>query len=377
MTHTRRSAGRTSPSSLAGHSLRAMRVAGFELRRYSLPLTAPLKLAGVTLHHREGLLLRLVTANGTEGWGDAAPLPGFSHESLEEAESDLRVLAETMTDREIDARRFTDDQLEAAPSARFGFETALWNLYAAEREVSLAEVLCSRPGPVVPLNGLLSGTTDEVLADARRMRRAGYRTVKLKVGGRSVEEDVESVNAARAELGEAVELRLDANRAWSFEEAASFARGVAGAGIAYIEEPLADASRLPELVQEYGVPIALDETLVGMDLEDLEQHRYASTIVLKPTLLGGVSRVLRLAQKATKLGMTPVVSSAYESGVGMAALISVAAAISPEPAPAGFDTYRRLADDTVYPRLDLTEPTVNLQDVSKLRIQSERWPPLL
>jgi O-succinylbenzoate synthase len=187
-----------------------------------------------------------------------------------------------------------------------------------------------------------------------------------------VGEDVELVLALRSELGGDVELRLDANRAWSFEEAAGFARGVAGVGFAYIEEPLAEPSRLPELARECGVAVALDESLVGMAPEELEDHRYARAVVLKPTLLGGIPYVLRLANKAGDLGMTPVVSSAYESGVGMMALISVSAALAPEPPPAGLDTYRRLAGDTIHPRLDLSKPTVNLQDLATLHVVRER-----
>jgi len=348
-----------------------MKLAAFDLYRYRLPFTAPLKLKSATLHHREGLLLRLAGDDGSEGWGETAPLPGFSEEGLDGAAARLRGLAESMVGREatddwIDPEGGFSrelDRLDPTPSVRFGFELALWNLYAASTGRTLPELVAPRPRATVPVNGLLSGPPGEVLGEARRMREAGYGTVKLKVGGRAVEEDVGLVRALGEELGDAVSLRLDANRAWGFEGAAEFVRGAAGVCLEYVEEPLADPARLPELVLEFGVPVALDESLVGIEPEALEEHRYAQAVVLKPTLLGGVSRTLRLAERALRLGMTPVVSSAYESGVGTAALVGLAAGIGDLAVPAGLDTYRRLAADVLVSPLDLSTPRVGVREV--------------
>ena len=350
-----------------------MRVAAFHLYRYRLPLVANLRLGKATLRHREGSLLRLTCDDGSEGWGETAPLPGFSEESLQDAAAQLSRLVESMMEREA-----TDDWLEpegtlaseldrldAAPSVRFGLELALWNLYANSNGATLPEMLAPRPRATVPVNGLLSGPSDEVLAGARRMGEAGYEAVKIKVGGRTVEEDAELVRAVGEELGDAVWLRVDANRAWSFEEAAGFARGTAGVRLEYVEEPLADPAGLPELVERFGVPVALDESLVGMEPEALEEQGYARAVVLKPTLLGGLSRSLRIASRAARLGMTPVVSSAYESGVGTGALVALAAGIGGRAVPAGLDTYRQLAADVLVSPLDLSVPSVRVREVSE------------
>ena len=348
-----------------------MKPAAFDLYRYSLPFATPQSLKGASLHRREGLLLRLTGNDGFEGWGETAPLPGFSEEGLDESAARLRELAESVIGREATADWVNPegrpsrelDRLDPAPSVRFGFELALWNLYAASFGTTLPELVAPQPRAAVPVNGLLSGSPDEVLAEAQRMMSAGYRTVKLKVGGRAVDEDVGLVRAFGEALGGAVSLRLDANRAWEFSEAAEFARGAAGVGFEYVEEPLADPVRLPELVREFGVPVALDESLVGIEPEVLEEHRYAWAVVLKPTLLGGISRTLRLARRALRLGMTPVVSSAYESGVGTAALVALAAGIGDLAVPAGLDTYRRLAADVLVSPLDLRAPGVSVREI--------------
>jgi O-succinylbenzoate synthase len=183
--------------------------------------------------------------------GEAAPLPGCSHEGLDEVARQLRHLADSMVGREatVDlegafAREL--DTLDLVPSARFGFELALWDLYAASSGKALPELVTSRPRTTVTINALIY-SPDHAIEEALRARAAGYEAVKLKVGGRDVEEDVELVRAVRRTLNSDVSLRLDANRAWSFEEAERFARGIAGLRLEYVEEPLSDPAGLPSL----------------------------------------------------------------------------------------------------------------------------------
>ena len=114
----------------------------------------------------------------------------------------------------------------------------------------------------------------------------------------------------------------------------------------------------------FGLPVALDESLVAIEPDALDGLRYVRAVVLKPTLLGGISRTLRIAKRALSLGMTPVVSSAYESGVGAAALVALAAGIGDRTVPAGLDTYRRLNADVLVSPLDLSAPSVRVREAA-------------
>ena len=333
-----------------------MRLASFDLYRYKLPFSEPVTLKKSILRYREGLLIRLTAQDGSIGWGETAPLPGFSPETLEDATEQLREVASPPTGRELSADR--PDHTNLAPSVRFGLELAAWNLSANSSGKLLPEpVNNAREAAVV--NGLLSGASEGLIEEAERMRVAGYRAVKLKVGGRGVAEDVRLVREVGEALGDGVSLRLDANRAWGFGEALEFGQGLAGVRVEYVEEPLAEPGRLGELAGMWGPAVALDESLVGMGLGDLTGHRYARAVVLKPTLLGGISRTLHFAEKAKALGMKAAISSSYESGVGTGALVALAAAVGDEPV--GLDTYRRLAEDVIEGLLDLPAPSVDVR----------------
>lgn len=328
----------------------------FSVHPYRLPLTAPLTLAGVCHAAREGVLLRAEDATGRVGWGDAAPLPGFSTETRDEAAAALARL-DGWRGRWDDAEAIA--ALDLPPSARFALETALLDLAAQAADRPMPHLLHPDPEVSLEVNALLAGDDPDALAREAAARAAeGYRTLKLKVGRRPVEADVALVRTVRDRVGPAVALRADANRAWTLEEASTFAQGVRGLGLAYVEEPLRDPAELPVLWFDTGLPIALDESLAGTDPDHLEGKGWAAAVVLKPTLLGGIARTLAFAHRARALGIVPVLSAAFESGVALRAAVALAAATG--GAAAGLDPYRRLAADTLAPRLPLDRPMVDV-----------------
>lgn len=356
-----------------------MKLTAIDLYRYTLPLAAPLTLKGAPLHERTGVLIRVVDEAGHYGWGEAAPLPGFSRERLEMVESQLRDVQREwtaqMADDPIDPARAVAqmlDQKEWAASVRFGVELAVGDVIARGTGGSLPRVWCSDASSIVSLNGLLLGGKEDIIDRAGKLRAAGYRAVKLKVGRQPVAEDVVLVREVSAVLGASVALRLDANRRWTMDEAIAFSKGIADIPVAYIEEPLYDASQLSALASRTQWPIALDESLVGMPVAQLKEHTYAAAVVLKPTVLGGIAHTLAMAQMAQSLGMASVLSAAFETGVGLRGLTALAACMG--DTPVGLDTYHWLADDVFEPRLLWSGPQIDVGALLKTpRHISERY----
>ena len=342
--------------------LNAVTISSFRIYRYRLPLVGPLPLAGRVIREREGLLVRIDSDKGVSGWGDVAPLPGFSGEGIDEATAEAMAWAGRLRGARFEPG---GDGLEswpewesaaASPSVRFGLETAVSNL-ARRMEDGAAGDLAGFEG-AVPVNGLLAGSREQVLADSARLRDGGCRAVKLKVGSQPVAEDVGLTRAVRDAIGDGVALRLDANRSWSLEQALAFGREMGDAGIEYLEEPLREPLRLEELFDATGIPVALDESLLVLRPDDLEGRRDVGAVVLKPTLLGGLARAREWAARALALDIRPVVSSCFESGVGLLALAEFAWASTGDAVPAGLDTYRWLGADVVEPRIPFRSGTI-------------------
>ncbi len=332
------------------------------LYRYSVPLTAPLGSGEERQETREGLLLCLETADGATGWGEAAPLPGFSRESRAEAERALVRVAKEMRGQPLADPLRADAAVGEAfdpmpPSVQFAVESAMLEGAAARQGQTVPERLGARS--TIELNGLIAADTDDVAAAADRYRGRAFRTVKLKVGRRPIDDDVARVHALARALDEDGHIRLDANRAWTVEDAVSFAEALSSVPLEHIEEPLADPERLPELAARTGLPVAIDETTRERSPADLSPEDPIAAVVLKPTLLGGLTTVHRWAQAARAAGAVPVVSASYESGLGLRMLVALAARLS--EAAAGLSTYERLGEDVLTPRLAMEGPTVDVE----------------
>ena len=340
-----------------------MTIRTFDIFRYQLPLTHPLHLRGQDLTARSGAVIRLENNDGAVGWGEIAPLPGFSDESLDHALSQAAMLRYRLRGTDI------PDNLEElsggferwlapfklAPSVRSGMEMTVLCLLAKSEGVTLARLVSHNPHQLVPLNGLISGSLDELPAHIDRVTASACTAVKIKVGQRSVDEDIAIVRKARTLLPDTVVIRLDANRAWEWKTAVAFAEGIAAISIEYIEEPLQDTSDLARFAAHTGLPIALDETVRECTPETLPLFDGLKAIIVRPLLLGGFENAMRFARRARSQTINTVLSSGVESGLGTTMLIQLAAAMTPDPIPVGLDTYSWFADDILSSRLKQTD----------------------
>jgi O-succinylbenzoate synthase len=190
----------------------------------------------------------------------------------------------------------------------------------------------------VPVNALIPAVPpDEAAALA-----AGLSDVKVKVGDPS---DVERVAAVRDAIGPHGRLRVDANGAWDVETAVSRMARMARYDVELFEQPVASLEDLAAVRRRVDVPVAADECV--RDLDDarrLAALRAADVLVVKVQPLGGVAAALDVADAA---GVPVIVSSMYETSVGLAAGLALAAALDELPYACGLGTATLLAADVV------------------------------
>ncbi len=344
-----------------------MKIVDSNIYRYSLPLTGSLPLRERTIERRDGILVRLIAESGACGWGEAAPLPGFSKESLDEVSAQLPAVAPRLHDTAIpEGIELLDGGFEhllgefpLAASARFALEMAIINLLAAERSVIPARLLTANPRETIRINGLLINRAEKVTEETRAFQRQGYRAIKLKVGRNDMKEDLDTVGNVIHELDTRTHLRLDANRTWTEQQALIFARSLRDFNIEYIEEPLQDASALPRFIQKLhtegiNLPIAIDETLLDIEPAGLEEFAGCTAMIVKPTLLGGVERAAAFARAARKPGLRTIITSSFESSLTLAFLTQLTAAFGSPNIAAGLGTADWLEKDLLTDPLKTT-----------------------
>ena len=286
--------------------------------RYRLPLKKKLSFNRV----REGLILQLERA-GRFGYGEIAPLPGFSVESLDQSQAQLALFCSA-----LNCHRITIDedlQLNDAevvigpflPSVAFGIESALWWLQQSQWFKS------PNSAP------LLQGTTSDILQRLRHFSGSWPREFKLKTGRDSITQDIARIDETLRLLPENVLLKLDANQRWTFSQVLHLANAVDTRRISYIEEPTANAEEFSEIFAKTGFRFALDETIQRPNYQ-FTPMRGLAALIIKPTLVGSLNRCHQLMAAASSAQTRTILSSSYESAIGLQILKQLSVQWSPE-----------------------------------------------
>ncbi|MEW5311202.1 MAG: hypothetical protein WDW38_002937 [Sanguina aurantia] len=269
----------------------------------------------------------------------------------------------------------------------------MWSGLATSSMDGMSRIQQGVQGAAVSINALVDNAGDHVSVEhvvhaAVLLAAQGFSTLKVKVGRRSSPlEDARVLNQIRAAVGGSVVLRADANQRWSLEQAVEFGLNVALAGLEYVEEPTRDPWDMPAFFQATGIRVAVDESLDAGLLSipgfapPSRNHAHAhahpasqtspstapspsqttsppisswppprtstsppptlamtpasglAAVVIKPSALGGVEAAMCVAGWAVRQGLTPVLSSCFESSVGMSVLVQMAAAIESSAQP--------------------------------------------
>jgi L-Ala-D/L-Glu epimerase len=299
---------------------------------------------------RAACIITLESDSGVYGRGEAAPLPGFSPDRVEDCETAIAAVDLRNLPAQLEPGQSPLDELARAsarlptelPAARAALEAALLELWARAAGLPAWALLTGSALPPKPrrVAALLMGEPEEALAQALSARARGVTAFKLKVGRAGLlERELAACARLRTELGADVELRLDANRAWSAALVGNHWRRFAELTPEFIEEPcaLADLAGLTPS----AVPIALDESLTELRREPATLATLVRSgvcaLILKPTLLGGISACCAWAALARDSGVRVILSHAFEGPLGLAVSAALALSIGSDDAAQGLD----------------------------------------
>jgi L-alanine-DL-glutamate epimerase-like enolase superfamily enzyme len=291
------------------------------------------------LRSRDLVEVALTDAVGGCGRGEAAPLEPYDGVSIERVTRALRAYQRVVADPPdgvllLDACRAVDD----LPQAIAAIDLALWDLGGRRAGRPVCELLTGAPASAVTLNAsIAAGSPREAARAAAAAVAAGYSTVKLKVG---LAGDLARVAAVREAIGPETLLRLDANGAWTVDEAERALEELGPYGLELVEEPVRGLEATQELRERVPTRIAIDETAAT---PGALTARVADAVCLKISRCGGIGGLLAAASLVRATGAEVYLSSTYDGPCGIAAAVHAAAALAPLPA-CGLGTLELFAD---------------------------------
>jgi o-succinylbenzoate synthase len=266
------------------------------------------------------------------GIGECAPLPDLSCDAM--GDEQYMALLNQFCQKLCETGEIDDDAMRDYPSILFGLETALLHLSSNLSPLTphhsplLFDTAFSRGEVGIPINGLVwMGNYEEMLQRMEEKLAQGFRCVKLKIGAIDFDQELDLIKKIRERFSfHEVELRVDANGGFKYEEALYKLELLSQYNIHSIEQPIRQGqwAYMAELCRESPLAIALDEELIGVNDPEMKHHmlniikpRY---IILKPSLHGGMMGCREWISIAKDMGIGSWITSALESNIGLNAI---------------------------------------------------------
>lgn len=290
-------------------------------RKYSLQFKRPAGTSRGVLLEKDTYFID-ISKGEAQGLGECNLFKGLSYDDLDSYEVKLDWLCKNILLDEILIRK----ELKKYPSILFGWEQALLNLKNGKNLYFPSYFTQGKDS--IQINGLIwMGDFTYIQQQIESKLAENFSCIKLKIGTEDWEEEKKILSKIRKEFPvDRLELRVDANGAYSVEKARNVLQDLADLEIHSIEQPIKPCNweSMSMLCKETPTPIALDEELIGIfDYEEkvaLIKAIAPQYLILKPSLLGGISACNAWIEIAEKHKVGWWVTSALESNIGLNAI---------------------------------------------------------
>ncbi|MEY2631195.1 MAG: o-succinylbenzoate synthase [Bacteroidota bacterium] len=282
----------------------------------------------------------VIEKNGKKGIGECGILRGLSADDRPDYEAKLHWVCENI---HLGAEKLWEELMEF-PSIQFGVEMAFLSLQSENPFVLLPSKFTSGEASMV-INGLVwMGDEAFMKRQIEEKIEQGFRCIKLKIGAIDFEKEKALLRFIRQNFdAETIEIRVDANGAFSENDALDKINQITGFQIHSIEQPIQknNTDTMSVLCKNTQLPIALDEELIGVfsvtDKEALLQKVRPQYIILKPSFIGGFRGTAEWIALAEKYKIGWWITSALESNIGLNAIAQFTF-LQNNPMPQGLGT---------------------------------------
>lgn len=310
-----------------------MKVTSFAMKRVSIPLAVPFKIALRTIDYADVMLLRLDTDEGVSGYGEAAPEPCVTGETLDSIEGALRLMAPRLEGLDVfaieRAHAIMDKTMVGNGAAKCALDLALYDLMGKKCGLPVWRLL-GGDDPEVQSDMTVSIKEPEVMARrAKEQVEKGFRILKLKAGI-NPDDDERMIALVREAVGPDINLRIDANQGYSLPQASRMLEVYARYGVDAVEQMLPDWDLEGSAVlraQSRGVRVMLDESIhTPRDAARACKLGAADVLNIKLMKCGGLYEGLKISDVARANGLSCMVGCMLETPVSITAGLSLSAA---------------------------------------------------
>lgn len=310
-----------------------MKIAKFDIYLIDLPLIEPFIISYDTYPSMPSIIVKLTTACGQIGWGEAVP---DEHVSGESPQSTMAILQHQLAPKLIgenpmDFERIHDIMDKAmlgVPSAKAAIDIACFDVTGKKLDVPVYQLIGGRYHEKFPITHVLSiGTPEKMANEAAQKITEGFTSFKMKVG-RDVASDVERILAVRERVGKDIAIRVDVNQGWqNSANTIQAMQALQQANLDWLEQPVVanDIDGMVDVKAKATMPVMIDEGLLGYkEMREIITKRAADKVNIKLMKSGGIYPAHKLAIMAEMAGIECQIGSMLESSIGSAAGFHVA-----------------------------------------------------
>ncbi|BAF72134.1 dipeptide epimerase [Sulfurovum sp. NBC37-1] len=301
-------------------------------------LKAPLKNPFVTSLRRVDVLEDLVVIiecdDGSVGYGEGAPTPVITGETIGSIEAALALIEPFLIGMEIEdfdtLLGHVHSHIIKNTTAKSALEIALYDLRAKSFSLPLYAMLGGEKREFETDITISMGEIDKMIANSLNAVSLGYSTLKIKIGD-DPQKDIERIIAIHEALDDSIQLRLDANQGWTAEQSVELLHGIEKRGIIteFIEQPVAadDIEGLKYIKERVETPLLADESIFSLkDARRLLELEAIDYVNIKLAKTGGITQALALADLSKEFGVQCMIGCMLEGPISVTAGVHVASA---------------------------------------------------
>jgi o-succinylbenzoate synthase len=346
-------------------------------------LKAPLKNPFVTSLRRvdalEDLVVIIECDDGTIGYGEGAPTPQITGETMGSMVACISFIEPHLLGRDIEdfdnILKLVHSLIVKNTTAKSALEIALYDLKSKSMKLPLFRMLGGTQTKFSTDITISMGEIDKMISDSHSAVSLGYDTLKIKIGD-NPQKDIERIIAIHDALPSRIKLRLDANQGWSAQESVTLLHALEKKDIIaeFIEQPVAadDIEGLKYIKQRVQTPLLADESIFSLkDARKLLEIQAIDYVNIKLAKTAGISQALALADLSHQFGVKCMIGCMLEGPISVAAGVHVASAKADIITMLDLDAVSLLASCPAKTDIHFNESKIVLSDTVGLGVHYE------